>query len=366
MLSPNLNDTKTLLTTATNEIVQLDSYAYGCQNTTVGVLADDPDWLTSVRSELASLTTCGNNWFLAKPDLWSQALTQFIDYASSIEAISSMQAAGKLTTSAEWVDVLKTVLLPVLEQAQTSTASSDTQIQDQYDAFKAIQPSIENSINQGWEALADEEEEMVKIAAAIGSLQSSIQSMQSDIDSTMLSDGKSYVSSAVSISYKLLSTAGDSIPFLSVASMAITIGKGFYDLITETDQIVDDLEEIAKLQLEATEEAQAAAGTKSVLQMLYQMEIQFTSIQDTLPAITAMWTSESEKLSAVIEGLEAGADPDSYLELTTLSTASANWQALSEFTQDIVALKSEYGSAVTLEPGQAPSESSSTETTTAA
>ena len=229
----------------------------------------------------------------------------------------------------------------------------ETQINLEYDRFKDIQPLLDQSIQNGWDELADEEAIMVKIAGEIGSLQTQVSNLEDQIDSTVISDGKDVISSSVSIVYDLLTAAEASVPFLGAAAMAFTVGKMFYDVIEDTAEIQETLEKIGALQLEASHEAQAAAGTKAVIQIVYNLEKSFLSIQDVLPQISTLWSTEKQKVQSVIEALESGADPDDYLEILAIPTADANWKKIDEFVSAILAVQFTQGKAVVLDPSKA-------------
>jgi hypothetical protein len=227
-------------------------------------------------------------------------------------------------------------------------------LQTDYQKFKAIQPLLQASIDQGWAALASEEQQMVKIAAQLAHLQDVVNSLASSITGAEISSGQSIITTTVKTLYNIATEVGGSFSFLSMAASVFTVGKMYYDIISANAEIGTTLKQIAALQLEASEEAQAAAGTKIVLQLVYNLELSFASIVDVVPQITTMWSTEQQKVQAVISALQAGADPSTYFELYSMPTANANWQAINSFAMAIPTLKSTVGTPVTLNP-QAPS-----------
>ena len=114
MLSPSINVANSLLAQAFNETLRLDSYSVSAGGTTIGVLHKDPEWLASVRSRLAMLGQAGAKWIMDKPEIWSPVLTQFADYASAFAGVADTQARGRITTSDQWIKLLKEVLLSSL------------------------------------------------------------------------------------------------------------------------------------------------------------------------------------------------------------------------------------------------------------
>lgn len=355
MLSPNINKTKNILTDSFNEIMAIDGFSYGVQNTVIGVLPKDPEWLAAVRSRLAMMAKAGENWQFAKPDIWSALLSHFPDYASAFAGVAQMKAAGELKGADVWIETLEKTLVAPLQKIVAATIAVNGELDKHYEDFKSIVPLLKDSIDQGWEELSDEEALMVKIAGALATLQAEVGNLEEQISSSAISGGKSTVTSAVSITYKLLSSAAPSVPYLSVASMAFTVGKTFYDIVSKTEQITEDLKEIETLQLEASEAAQAAAGTKAVLQLLYNTDESFVSIRESTTRLTTLWQAELGKLNAVVEALQSGADPETYFEILAIPAANANWQAINDYVQILSRVPREYGPPVLLEPGSPPS-----------
>ncbi len=148
--------------------------------------------------------------------------------------------------------------------------------------------------------------------------------------------------------YTLVTVEGASFSFLSAATLAYTIGKMFYDLVEDSKEISQILDKISELQIEASEEAQAAAGTKSILRLVYNLEQSFLTIQDVVPQITKMWETERDKIQALIQALEAGASPDDDFDILSIPVANENWQAIGKFAGAIPHLRSLVGKPVIL------------------
>jgi hypothetical protein len=349
MLSPSINQTNELMTQALNEIMQLDKNSNTAISIFIGKLTKDPDWLASVRNRIKMLSDAGVSWMNQKPELWSQILVQFINYSTNFASFAEQQSKGNLSTD-EFVVLLKTLLRNQLKTAVSETTLAKEGIQSHQNQFKSIQPLLEASIQEGWQELADEEQQMVKIAAEMMHLQDLVSSLDEKISSGIISGNKSVISSSISTIYKLVTTTGSSFSFLSMATSAITVGKMYFDIISSTDKAAKALQEIAKLQVEASEEAQAAAATKIILQLLYSLEKSFLAMHEVLPQIITMWQTEQNKIESVIQAIEAGADPKTYFDILTVPTANANWQAISKFTEAIPTIIEDTGKPVILNP----------------
>ncbi len=354
MLAPSVNVVNTLLTSAYNETLLLDAYSQTTNNLMIGKLPDDPDWLVSVRSRVAMLSTAGAQWISDKPGIWGPVLLQFTNYASAFSGVAAQAAAQKSLDDVAWKSLLSEVLVPPLNQAITATTSASTALQQHLQAFQDIEPLLEDSINQGWAALAGEEQQMMAIAAQLQQLQDQVASLQQQVSSAEISGGQSVITTLVKTLYNVATETAESFSFMSMVTAAYTVGKTYYDIVTDTDAIADTLVKIGQLQTQASAEAQAAAGTKMVLQLLYNLEGSLTRISNVLPQITSLWQTELQKVQQAIDAVDAGVNPATYLDLFTVPTAAnAGWQAIDRFAVAIPQLKTEAGPPVTLDP-QAP------------
>lgn len=349
MLSPTINTTLDELTNSFAELIAINSFAYTCNNTVVGYLPDDPTWLASVRSRIGQLSTAAASWFDIDPDIRKPLILSFINYATTFEGVTQQVQNDTIKTSDEWITVFQTVLLPAINDSLEKTQKAQLDANTFFQPFKNIIPLIDQSIQEGWKELAAEEQEMVDIATTLGALKQEVAGLESELTSDMISSGKSYVSSEVTLMYRLLSL-GEAVSFLSVGSLALTLGVGIYDMISTSDKIINDLKKIAVLQLKASNAAQAAAGSKLVLQMLYNMDKAFVGINDQLGALTTLWQTEKNKVQSAIDALEAKANPNTLLDLVTMPTANANWQKINDFSEKLTTFHTASGKPVVLEP----------------
>ncbi|HAA58136.1 MAG TPA: hypothetical protein DCE42_25460, partial [Myxococcales bacterium] len=264
MLAPDAVMTKDILSSIWNQKTILNGYSTTVQNTVVGKVPTNPQWLNGVRTELKELRVAGNSWMDKSPEFIGLIPAQIVTLSSTFEAFAdtiTKMLKSKETNTPAIIELL-TGLKKQYDAATTQASDITREWMRHIGQFRAVIPQMEKSIQEGWQDLADEEEKITEIAVALTQLQDEIATLSSQITSGVISSGKGVTSSSVSILYKLVSTSGVSVPYLSVVSLAFTIGKSFYDLISKTDQIVDDLKKITELQTEATQVAQAAAATK--------------------------------------------------------------------------------------------------------
>lgn len=349
MFAPDINTTKNQLTTLFNEITGVSGYSIGVQDTLIGTLPKEPNWIPAVRSEMQLLSQAGANWIANYPSYWPAILVAFIDYSTTFSAVSNELTKNIKSLSKAQVIELLSSLQDALQDNTTKTSNALDSLTGFEQKFTAVFPALNSSINEGWEELKEEEAEMIAIAEAITQLQDEVSSLQSKIDSSVISGGKTFVQTNVKIAYSILSAAGEvAVPYLSIVTLAYTIGKTFYDIISDTDKINNDLRKIADLQVKATEEAQAAAATKAVIQYLYNIEIQFLSLKKHGGGLVTMWKNEKSKITEAINAINAGADPASFLDILTIDIANKNWEALLNYTQQIINMPRTYGPDVIL------------------
>jgi hypothetical protein len=296
------------------------------------------------------LAAAGQAWRHDKPEVWAPVLTAFLDYASTFGGVAHRQAQGPPISSAQWQELIADVLIPAAQAAKSASDRAASGLRSHLQSFRDIQPLLEKSIDQGWAELASEESEMVAIAQQLGRLEDQVESLQDSISAAEISQGQDVVTSTVQTLYNIATEVGESFSFLSMFTAAFTVGKTYYDVITATEEVADTLQQIGELQIQASQEAQAAAGTKLVLRLVYDLELALGSIIDVLPLMSTMWAQELDKLRAAQAALIAGVDPASYLELLTVPTANANWQAISGFALAVSGMKGSQGPPVVLNP----------------
>ena len=350
MFAPDINTTKNQLTTLFNEINGISGYSMGIQNTLIGTLPIEPKWIPEVRSEMKLLSKAGANWTDYYPNSWADVLTTFIDYGTDFEAFSEQITKNVNNLSNNQIVELLAALSSSLETCAGKTKTSLDNLTGFENKFTDVFPSLNASIQSGWNELGEEEAEMIAIAEALTQLQDEITNLQSKIDAAGISGGKSFVQTNVKIGYDILTAAGEvAVPYLSIAILAFTIGKTFYDIISDTDKVNKDLRNIAELQLKASEEAQAAAATKATIQYLYNIEIQFLSLKKHGGSLWTMWKDQKSRIDEAINAINAGVDPSKFLDILTMKVANKNWEALLNFTNQILHMTPEQGPEVLLQ-----------------
>ncbi len=345
MLSPNVIDVSDELAQAYHNIIKVDSLAYASMNTLVGTLTPDPSWLGQIRTRVDLLSAAGAQWQQKKPTIWSEVLAPFNSYYSLFAGVT--EAATSLDNNTEaWKELLEQ-LNSHLSSIVSSTRAAEAAFSLEIENLKNVEQLLSASLDTAWQELASEEATMIKLAAEIGSLQDQLANLEGSLTSTELSDGGKYVKSTVTIAYSLLSSAGESIPYLSIASLLFTVGELAYDMIVTDKEIASTIDKIVTLQNEATTEAQAAAMTKAIIQLIYNFDKKPLVVEQQLPDFSTMWSAEQEKVQQIINAINAGAQPTDIVSLVAMPSSTATWKHLSDLVNQL-AEATESGDSVTI------------------
>lgn len=328
MLSPDVVTVGNNFASAYSEILSVDRFAFAGMNILIGKLSPDPAWLGPVRTRVGMLADVARQWQQDRPDIWSAVLMPFVDYATLFKGFADTSSRFGDDRNL-WIEALQQ-LQNALQANVDKTKATAGRFTTHIDRIKNVESLLTESLNTAWQQLADEEQAMIDIAAQITRLQDLVNQLQDNITSAEISSGKSYVQTAVTISYDIVTEAATEIPYLSILSEIFTIGKLGYDLIVTDKEIADAVNQIVALRVKASEEAQAAAETKAVIHLIDNLNVAMASMQDQLPPFADMWASERDKVAAAISGIRAGAEPRHMIDLVSMPAAAASWQTLAD------------------------------------
>ncbi|EHF8059287.1 hypothetical protein J3N71_004727 [Salmonella enterica subsp. enterica serovar Oranienburg] len=326
MLSPKGDTAIDLLTDIYTNFLGMSNYDATCNSLFIGHVAKDPAWLVEVRRRGEVL----RGVMQQKPKIFAQIITSFNNYQTTFDAIA--QNSKVLTSTNQWIECLQ-LLQKKLKQNIAVTNEGQQVFTKSYSQAKYAEELLASSIQDGWNELASEEHAMVRIATGTGSLSQSIASLGTTITAAELRAGKAYIQSMVTISYGVVKGTIMTGPFLSFAGALFTVGYSAYSTISSAKEVQQNLDKLTQLQTLASEEAQASAITKAIIQTLSNMSEEFLKLDDSLSTLSLLWQDESDKVSELINALQSGSEPARLTDLQTIKIASASWKTISEFVQ---------------------------------
>jgi hypothetical protein len=329
MLCPNVNDVTDQLAQGYSTIREVDVFAYASMNTLVGKLNPDPAWLPGVRQCIELLSEAGERWRARKTDTWTPVLNQFINYATLFSGFA--HAAPTIGDDRDaWMGILNTMSAAV-ETGKNVTRAAEGQLIWQINHLNNIRQELDTCIAIAWNGLASEEQAMVNLATQVTKLQNQLARLEGSLSSAEIASGKNFVRSSVTTSYTLVSTTGKEVPYLAIAGLLFTVGKMAYDLIVTDKEIDQTIAKIVRLRANMSEEAQAAAVSKAIIQLIDNFDKSLLAVDSQLPPIAAMWDIEKIKVRQVINAINAGTKPGRIADLAAMSSAATRWNTLSDF-----------------------------------
>jgi hypothetical protein len=329
MLSPNVNIATDQLAQGHSNIRQVDAFAFASMNTMVAKLNPDPHWLPTVRQRIELLSEAGEQWQLKKTDVWMPVLNQFINYDTLFSGF--VQVASRIGDDKKaWIGILNT-MSAALATGKNVTRAAEGQFIWQINNLNNIRQVLDTSVATAWNGLASEEQAMVDLATQVTALQDQLSSLEGSLSSAEIASGKNFIQSSVTVRYTLVSTAGVEVPYLAIAGLLFTVGKMAYDMIVTDREIDQTIGNIVRLRINMSEDAQAAALSKAIIQLIDNFDKSLLAVNSQLPPITAMWDAEQTKVRQVINAINAGAKPRQIVDLVAMPSAAASWNTLSDF-----------------------------------
>lgn len=349
MLAPDVNDTQDRLTDAYSNVVGLDSFAVSCESIRIATIPDEPSWLPAVAVEVQQLDSAADAWQLDRADIWAPVLLAFENYYAMFTGVAGLSPSSN-NDAAFWIKLLGETLLPQVNQSLAATQAADVALKQRMAAFSAVLPAMNKSIEQGWNALGDEEQQMLQLTEQLGELVDSVEALGSSMTSQDIATDKGIAQSAVSLLYEVGSAGAEAtVPIAGMAMAVLSIGESFYNLIADDNQLIATMNQINAIKAQLSDEALGVALTKSTLQTLYRVEGQFLVLRDALPALVDLWITQQAKTQDAIDALQAGAQPDQYLDLLTLPQALAAWTSINNFVTQLSKTDISVGEPVTID-----------------
>jgi hypothetical protein len=353
MFAPAFVDASTRLTDSYATVQSLTGFSNTVNAIAILKLSDEPDWLGPVRTEVAALQKISAAWMIEAPDVVTPLLLAFIDYAPQFLAFAKTVGGNPASfTKAQWIALLGT-LKTSLASSLAKTAGAKATVEQQLAAIAKLLPQIDASIQAGWDALADEEMAMVKVAEAMGTFLGKIEDLGVSITADEINGAKDFFINNIDFIYSGIAEGGAeaSIPVIGFVAALFTIGETFYELVENDNKLIEDMDHINELQTELSADALQVTLTKSTLQTLYRLQAQFLATHDAIPELIDLWQSQSDRVEDAINAIDAGADPALYVDIKTIPAAAPIWQQLMDFANQFVSFQARNGPPVTINIG---------------
>ena len=329
MLSPNINNTTDQLAQGYSTIRKVDAFAFASMHTMVGKLHPDPAWLPTVRQRIELLSEAGERWRAKKTYVWGPVLNQFINYATLFSGCA--QSASRAGDDRDaWIEILNT-MNAALAAGKKVTLAAESESICQINNLNNIRQELDNNIATAWSSLGSEEQAMVDLAAQVRALQDQLGNLEGPLSRAEIASGKNFIQSPVSVSYTVVSAGGREIPFLAFTGLLFTVGRMAYDLIVTNKEIDQTISKIMMLRINMSEDAQAAAISKAIIQLIDNFDKSLLAVNSQLPPLAGMWEAEQAKVHQVINAINAGAKPLQVIDLVAMPAAAADWNTLSDF-----------------------------------
>lgn len=350
MLSPSVPDSLEKLTDAYSGILALDNFALTCNSIQIVPLPKPPEWLPAVSTEIQQLDAAADAWQQDRSAVWTPVILAFQHFIASFSGVATMLDPKTRNDPEFWIDVLGQTLLPEVGRSLAATQAAEQELKVRMDQFSAVLPQMDKSIQAGWSALASEEQQMLALTEKLGELNQTVTALGSKLSSDAIATGKGVAQSAVTMLYTAgAAGAAASVPIVGLVVAVLTIGKSFYDMIEDDNQLIATMDQINATKAELSDDALGVALTKSTLQTLYSVEMQYLALRDAIPGLVDLWTNQQTRVEDAIEAIKAGAQPDQYLDLKTLPKALVDWQAISTFVGQMSTMDVMVGEPVTID-----------------
>ena len=203
MLNPNVVETSEDIAASYSQFLAVRSFANSSGDIVVSPLSPDPDWLPPLRQRIAALAALGAKWRLDSPDILASYYLQFTNYATTFNGFA--QVSSKFEDNVElWTEAL-TSLKSSMAQCRSNASTSENAFTDHLGEIRAVETTLDQSLDTAWRELATEENNIVALAKQVTRLQDRVAQLSDNLTSGTISSGKTYFQTAATISYTIIS-----------------------------------------------------------------------------------------------------------------------------------------------------------------
>ena len=348
MLCPNLDDARADLVTAANIFRRLTAFAGSCESAQIGSLSPQPQWITDIIAALKNASQAAGQWYQLQPQIISAVASAFVDYKNLFAA--AVQIANPFPDTANWIESLQG-LQTELQDCAAAIAKIQTSMDVIYQDFQAVNDSVKTCLDETWKAHDQAYLALSSIAYSIGQINTRLQTLTQDVTEDDLSEGMTLFETVGTVALPIFTGAAEAIPFVSIGLSVFGVGQSLYSTIVTDSEINQSLAQLTSLMEQQSAEVQAIGASNAALTLLTSLEDAYTTANQHLPRLSALWEEEAAKVGIAIEALQAGADPSKMDDLVHLADAQPVWVELGEMGNSIATQPVQKTQAISLQPG---------------
>lgn len=301
-------------------------------------IGEKATWEASLRTRLAMLAKDAKTWLDAKPVVASLPLFGFIRYRNAFSAASAaLQGDSSKDTKIQALDRLDVAAQGCMEDARESRLQFEHWVSGSLTHLDTMNESIKDA----WANLGSAEKRVVELSERIVAVQDGLNALTGVVapdrlSSQTISDLTKILSNSASLVYSV-AFAGLPVPYLSVVTTFLTLGKLFYTIFATDEKIHKQLKELETYRLDLDAAQLALAQTKAVLASLYDLKLLLSSQHSSLGELETFWQGELRNIVTVRDkfALTPYISPDDP-ELRQLPVAQAVWDELKDSAQGLL------------------------------
>lgn len=301
-------------------------------------IGEKATWVASLRTRVALLDKDAEIWLDAKPVVASLPFSGFITYRNAFSAASTaLQGDTSKDTKIQVLDRLDNAARGCMEDARQARLQFEHWVSGSLTHLDAVNESIKDA----WANLGSAEKQVVELSERIIAVQDGLNALTGVVapdrlSSQTISDLTKILSNSASLVYSV-AFAGLPVPYLSVVSTFLTLGKLFYTIFTTNEKIHKQLKELEGYRLDLDEAQLALAQTKAALSSLYDLKQLLSGQRSSLVEIETFWQGELRNITTVRDKFASTPyiSPDDP-ELRQLPVAQTVWDELKDSAQGLL------------------------------
>lgn len=309
------------------ELFYADELAYILNSLQVTSFAKfSSEWISTLSERVKLLNQAGSLWYNIRPGVVSGLFSPIIRYYAKYDSVNQLLTGAREPGA----DAIKEMIRGLYEDAGRYAKEMRLQKETFADWIGDVNSHLvilEESEKAGWAALDVDEASVSELTGKLALMEKALEDAQESILPDSYKGGGKIAKSYGKILYKTL-IGGQSISYLSVAGMFVSIGKIFYTAFSSYADVKELTEEITECKLQYSLRQQALAQTKTMIRFLQSLKLRIIKSQNHLDRLVSIWDQEKEFLNGLLWSYEKGADP----KQTVLVAETAFWGTLADLS----------------------------------